>query len=231
MNRFTGLILLTIVTIVLGSGCKKDDVTPPNVPPTKVPTIPNPPNLPTVISSVADIKSGTISKGTEVFLYGYLTRQKNNDEDDWYFTDDGGSTEVILDFPTSQVPQLNKKMLVYGGVEDIGEVDVISWFLTDTKPPTPTPPTFPPAGVTPPELAISTVDQIVKGVKSGEVYLAGQLTHSQDDDCDEWVFNDGTGSLEVEFPSCHVPAIGVKIYIYGKTDGRYEVDVFSWQPQ
>lgn len=230
--KYNTLLFVLTSLLIVWSCSKSDDPKPaiPN-PPGTLPEIPPSPGQPTVITPVSDIRSGKISKGTEVYLYGYLTRQKNSDDDEWYFTDDGGATEIVLDFPTSQVPAVNKNMLVYGGVDDIGEVDVISWSLTDTKPTNPSPPTFPPAGVTPPNLEITTVDQIIKGLKSGEVIMAGQLTHRQDDDCDEWVFNDGTGSLEMEFQSCNVPAVGVPFYVYGKTDGNYEVDVFSWMPQ
>jgi uncharacterized protein YdeI (BOF family) len=231
-NLQRNYILIMVATVMVFSfGCTKENVTPVE-PPTKLPVIPPPTTgLPVDISSVADIKSGAITKGTEVFLYGYLTGQKSDDDDEWFFTDTEGETVIILDFPTSQVPAVNVKMLVYGGVEDAGEVDVINWLPAETKPETPTPPTFPPAGVTPPALEISTVDQIIKGVKTGEVIVAGKLTNQQDDDCDEWVFNDGTGSIEVEFSSCNVPAVGVPIYIWGKVDGRYEIDVFSWDPQ
>jgi uncharacterized protein YdeI (BOF family) len=227
------LLLVTLFTMVILSGCSNNETTPTPKPepPGTLPETPPPATLPTVISTVADVKSGKFSKGEEIFLYGYLTRQKSDDADEWYFTDDGGATELILDFPTSQLPAVDQKMLVYGGVDDIGEVDVIGWWPTDTPPTTPTPPDFPPPGVTPPALVITTVDDIVKGVKTGEVIMAGQLTHQQDDDCDEWIFNDGTGSLEMEFQSCNVPAVGTPVYIWGKTDGQYEIDVFSWDPQ
>ena len=235
MKKKLKLNYLSIVTtsLLIVWGCSSSNDPTPVIPkpPPKIPEIPTSPGLPSVITPVSDIISGKFSKGDEVFLYGYLTRQKSNDDDEWFFTDDGGVNEIILDFPTSQVPAVNKNILVYGGVDDIGEVDVINWAPTDTKPTNPTPPTFPPPGVTPPNLEITTVDDIVKGVKTGEVIMAGQLTNRQDDDCNEWIFNDGTGSLEVEFPSCNVPAVGVPIYIYGKTDGNYEIDVFSWAPQ
>ena len=126
---------------------------------------------------------------------------------------------------------MNKNILVYGGVDDVAEVDVISWQETDTEPTTPTPPPFPPTGVTPPPLVITSIADINNGTKIGEVIIAGQITHQDEDDCDEWQFSDGTGSLEVEFATCNVPAIGVPVYIYGKTDGNHEVDVFSWEPQ
>ena len=227
------ILLFAIFTLSFISGCSKNEGTPTPTPkpPPEIPVTPPPGNLPTVISTVAQVRSGMFNKGDEIFLYGYLTRQKSGDDDEWYFTDDGGTTELILDFPTSQVPATNKNMLVYGGVDDIGEVDVIGWEEIATEPTTPTKPDFPPAGVTPPALLITTVDDIVKGVKTGEVIMAGKLTHQQDDDCDEWIFNDGTGSLEMEFPSCNVPALNVPFYVYGKTDGNYEVDVFSWEPQ
>lgn len=226
-------LLMMVSVLAIGFGCSKDE-TPENPvvkPPTKLPVTPPPTEIPTIISSVADIKSGAISKGTEVFLYGYLTSQKSDDADEWFFTDDGGTTEIILDFPTSKVPAVNEMIFVYGGVEDAGEVDVIGWDEEETKPINPIPPVSPPEGVTPPSLDISTVDDIIKGVKFGPVIMAGQLTHQQDDDCDEWVFNDGTGSIEMDFPSCNVPAVGIPVYVNGKTDGRYEIDVFTWEAQ
>lgn len=229
-------LLAVMLILVLSIGCKKKDkvaTTPTPVPPSEVPVTPPPTTpLPTVISSVDDVISGKINKGDELFLYGYLTRQKNIDDDEWYFTDDDGTTELILDFPTSQVPGINKNMLVYGAVDDIGEVDVISWQETDTEPTTPTPPVFPPAGVTPPPLVITSVADINNDVKFGEIIIAGHLTTNNTSDCDEQDFTDGTGTLEVEFQGCgNLPAVGQAIYIYGKTDGRYEVDVFSWMPQ
>lgn len=235
MNKIikNSILLIAVFTLAFISGCNKNEgtLTPKPEPPTTLPKTPAPPTLPTVISTVAQVKSGMFSKGEEIFLYGYLTRQKSNDNDEWYFTDDGGVNELVLDFNTPQVPGIDKNILVYGGVDDIGEVNVIGWEEIATEPTTPTPPTFPPAGVTPPALVITSVDDIVKGVKTGEVIMAGQLTHQQDDDCNEWVFNDGTGSLEMEFPSCNVPAVGVPIYVYGITDGTYEVDAWQWTPQ
>lgn len=229
--RLNSLSILLTALLIFGA-CSKSDDPKPNVPnpPNKLPEIPPSPNPPSGLSTVADIRAGKYNKGDEVYLYGHLTKLKNSEGDEWFFTDDG-TNEIILDFPTSQVPAVGKKMLVYGGVDDIGEVDVISWQETETKPTDPKVPTFPPAGVNPPDLKITTVDDIVKDKVRGEVIMAGQLTNQQDDDCDEWVFNDGTGSIEVEFASCNVPAIGTPVYIYGKTDGRFEVDVFSWIPQ
>ena len=123
-------------------------------------------------------------------------------------------------------------MLVYGGVDDVGEVDVYTWLETDDKPTNPTPPPFPPAGVTPPDLTITKVSDINSGAKFGEMIIAGALTTNNTDDCDEQMFTDGTGTVEVEFQHCsNLPAVGVAIYIYGKSDGRYEFDVFSWEPQ
>ena len=96
MNKIikNSILLIAVFTLTFISGCSKNEATPtplPEPPPT-IPITPPPPTIPVVISTVAQVKSGILNKGDEIFLYGYLTRQKIDDHDEWYFTDDRGVT-------------------------------------------------------------------------------------------------------------------------------------------
>lgn len=225
---FTILIALSGLVIAL-SGCNKSNDVTPSIPkvPDKLPVTPPSPEQPTSLTPVTDIITG--KKTGEVFLYGNLTRKKNDDDNEWFFTDDG-SNEIVLDFPSSQVPDINKNILVYGGVEDVGEVDVFKWEEVDQKPVDPVDPPNPPV-TQPPTITITKVSDLTSSKTYGMVLLAGQITGHSDDDCDDgWIFSDGTDSIELDFPNCNVPAIGQPIYVYG-SGRRSEVDVQEWALQ
>ena len=223
------MFLFLAAVLVLPTSCSKDNNDQREI--KEFPKPPVSPEQPSDITRVVDIKSG--AKTGEVLLFGKLTRQKDNDADEYYFSDDGGTTEIVLDFPDKQLPPLNQNILVYGGVEDNNEVDVIAWRQVDSQP---TPPVNPPVNPpTNPDLKIDNVRDILSGSISGEVLVAGSTTSRvEDDDCDEWFFNDGTGTIKLDFPTCNVPNPGVPIYAYGSTtldDGQVEIDVRAWQAQ
>jgi len=213
--------------LVLWSCSSSNDpkpITLPNPPP-KLPVTPPSPNLPTTITSVSDIKSG--SKTGEVFLYGYLTAKKNDDDKEWFFTDDG-TNEIILDFASGDVPSINTKILVYGTVEDVGEVDVFRWEAEPVKPVDPVDPPNPPV-VQPPTITITKVSDLTSGNTYGKVLLAGHTTEKKGSDDDEWYFTDGTGTIVLDFPA-NIPTAGQAIFVYG-SGGQFEVDVDEWAPQ
>ena len=219
---------MTMSVLLSVWGCSSSDDPAPPAPkvPDKLPVTPPSPQQPTSITPVSDIISG--KKTGEVFLYGQLTRKKNDDDNEWFFTDDG-SNEIVLDFPSADVPAVNTKILVYGGVEDVGEVDVFRWEAESTKPVDPVDPPNPPV-TQPPTITITKVSELQSGAVYGQVLLAGSLTGKNDNDCDEWLFSDGTGTIELDFPNCNVPSVGQAIYVYG-SGGRSEVDVKEWALQ
>lgn len=201
-------------------------------PPSQLPvTPPNPDPAPSVITDVADINSGQVPKNTRVLVFGQVTTSAG-DSDEWNF-DDGTGT-IVLDFPNNDVPASGVNVLVLGAVDDDDgrrEIDVETWEAEATPP---TEPVDPPPGrpdPTPPELEITAVRDVVSGAVEGEVILAGQLTGlTPDNECDEWFFTDGTGTVELNFNGCHVPPINTPVYILGKTD-HDEVDVKDWALQ
>ena len=46
----------------------------------------------------------------------------------------------------------------------------------------------------------------------------------------EWNFDDGSGTIKLDFPTCNVPQSGQAIYVHGQTASD-EVDVWEWEPQ
>ena len=42
--------------------------------------------------------------------------------------------------------------------------------------------------------------------------------------------DEGTGEMELDFPSDHVPAPGSSIIAYGSVSSGPEVDVYAWEP-
>ena len=223
------LLLLSALGMLFIMSCSKDNNNEePKLP--RYPTTPISPVKPTDFTSVATILSGSLSKGTEVLLYGYLTRQKPGDDDgdEWYFTDNG-TDETILDFPTSSnIPSLNQNIYVYGGIDDDNEVDVFNWQESNSKPDPSIPPL--PGDRNKGDLTITKVSDILSGKKAGSVYLAGATTTRTEDDCDEWNFDDGSGTIKLDFPTCNVPQSGQAIYVHGQTASD-EVDVWEWEPQ
>ena len=65
------------------------------------------------------------------------------------------------------------------------------------------------------------------------VALAGTITSKADDDDDEFWFNDGTGSIKLDFPdNANYPSIGQSIIVAGTLttdDGQLEVNVSYWE--
>ncbi len=223
------LYVATILLLGLLSGCSSDNnSSPPPVsvtPPAKLPVTPPSPEQPTTITPISEIKSG--SKTGEVFLYGYNTAKKNDDDNEWFFTDDA-TNEIILDFASGDAPSISTEILVYGTVEDVGEVDVFRWVPETEKPIDPVDPPNPPV-VQPPTITITKVSDLTSGAIFGKVLLAGQLTEQKGSDNDEWYFTDGTDSIVLDFPA-NIPALGLAIFVTG-TGGQFEVDVDEWEAQ
>jgi len=76
------------------------------------------------ITTVAQILAGGVFG--EVVLVGVTTRMSGNDADEWWFTDDGGANEIVLDFQSNNVAPTNTTIIVVGNVS-ASEVDVSSW--------------------------------------------------------------------------------------------------------
>jgi hypothetical protein len=133
-----------------------------------------------------------------------------------------------LDFASGDAPSISTKILVYGTVEDVGEVDVFRWEAETEKPVDPVDPPNPPI-VQPPTITITKVSDLTSGKTFGKVLLAGHLTEQKGSDRDEWYFTDGTGTIVLDFPA-NIPAVGQAIFAYG-SGGQFEVDVDEWGPQ
>ncbi len=95
-----------------------------NVPPlTTVPvTPPDPTPPPLTLTKVSHILSGNVSG--EVILAGDLTGP-TSDSDEWVFSD--GTGEIVLDFPSNDVPPVGDPIYVQGTVSSGPEIDVIAW--------------------------------------------------------------------------------------------------------
>lgn len=225
--RAIGPAVVALTVALAACGSNNDPVQPQLPPaPTQPPvTPPDPTPVPPTFTTVAEIVAG---KRGQVLLYGQTTEPRDNDQDEWWFTDES-TGRIALDFPSKHVPTAGRKVVVYGTAES-DEVDVIAWEHADARPPGGTGPTTPP-DPNPPELKITTVAQVRAGGVFGQIILAGQITGQSDDDCDEWTFADGTGSIELDFPSCHVPQVGIPIYVQGTPSGSNEIDVSQWQPR
>ena len=112
-----GLTLLLAVSLLLPM-CSSGPTGPGNVPPpTTVPV-----TLPLTLTKVADILGGLVAG--EVILAGELTGPIS-DSDEWVFSDDTG--EIVLDFPSNDVPAVGDPIYVHGTVNSGPEIDVIAW--------------------------------------------------------------------------------------------------------
>ena len=94
-----------------------------------------------------------------------------------------------------------------------------------TTPVTPTPNPNPPLNVT-------TVKQLLDQVAAGEglgqhVILEGWNIRDTSDN-DEKIFSDGTGEVQIDYPSSNIPPLFVRIRVRG-TVSSSEVDADSWE--
>ena len=95
------------------------DVTVPPTQPPVTPPDPTPPPL--TLTKVSDVLSG--NSPHEVILAGELTGP-TSDSDEWVFSD--GTGEIVLDFPSSNIPAVGTPIYVHGTVSS-SEIDVIAW--------------------------------------------------------------------------------------------------------
>ena len=220
-------LALALLSAALITGCdnSNDDnddrltlpITPPDL------TLP-----PSAITTAAQVANGTATG--RVLMNGQLTRVKSPQDHEWWF-DDASGPEIEMDFSSSYVPPVATNFTAYGDVDkgdSENEVDIIAWeagSYTGT-PPSPSPGPNPeiPAEFT-------TVDEILSGTVFGMVLVRGSVTRLADDDHNELVFTDGTGEIELDFPSNNVPALGSSIIAYGSVSSDPEVDVSAWQHQ
>ena len=196
----------------------------------RLPRIPPDPTMPpTVITTAAQVAAGTATG--RVLMNGQLTRVKSPQDHEWWF-DDASGPEIEMDFSSPYVPPVGTIFTAYGDVDkgnSENEVDIISWAAgayTGT-PPSPSPGPNPeiPAEFT-------SVGEILSGGFFGKMVLVrGSVTRLADDDHNELVFTDGTGEIELDFPSNHVPALGSSIIAYGSVSSDPEIDVSAWSPQ
>ena len=197
---------------------------------TKLPSIPPDPTIPpTVLTTAAQVANGTVTG--RVLMNGQLTRVKSPQDHEWWF-DDASGPEIEMDFSSPYVPPVGTNFTAYGDVDkgdSENEVDIIAWepgAFTGTPPPPSTGPN--------PEIPaqFTTVAEILSGGFFGRMVLVrGRVTRLADDDHNELIFTDGTGEIELDFPSDHVPVIGSAIIAYGSVSSDPEIDVFSWQLQ
>ena len=112
---------------------------------------------------------------------------------------------------------------------------------SDTTPsaPSPSPIPTPPEPMTPviptpnpnPPLNVITVkqllDQVAAGQAFGHVILEGWNIRDTSDN-DEKIFSDGTGEVQIDYPSSDIPPLNVRIRVRG-TVASSEVDADSWE--
>ena len=230
---FRGVLLLTVIVMglamIVGSGGSSSSNNPTPTPtPTPMPplpvTPPDPTPPPTTITTAQQVVAGTATG--RVLMNGELTRVKSPQDHEWWFRD-GSGPEIELDFPSPHVPPVGTNFTVYGTVDGPSEVDVIAWepgAYTGTAP-TPSP------GPNPPIPETTTVAEIRTGSLHGQmVIVEGTVTRLADDDHNELIFTDGTGEMELDFPSNNVPALGTAIRAYGSVSDGPEIDVQAWEP-
>jgi len=218
------ILLVALLTILgKGGGDAALPVAPPN--PNLPVTPPDPTTPPTAITTAQQVAAGTATG--RVLMIGELTRVKSAQDHEWWFMD-GSGPEIELDFPSPYVPPVGTNFTVYGTVDGPSEVDVIAWepcAYTGTAPtPSPGPnPAIPPT---------TTVAEIQAGSLIGQMVLVeGTVTRVADDDHNELIFTDGTGEIELDFPSNNVPALGSAIRAYGSVSSGPEIDVQAWEPR
>jgi len=86
----------------------------------QTPPDPTPPSL--ALTPVSDILNGSVVAG-EVMLAGELTGP-TSDSDEWLFSD--GTGEIVLDFPSSNIPAVGVTIYVFGTIAS-SEIDVAEW--------------------------------------------------------------------------------------------------------
>jgi uncharacterized protein YdeI (BOF family) len=188
-------------------------------------TTPPPPTPSQVTVATINANPGSY-RGQRVSLTGICSNYAG-DSDELWFTDDGGASQIVLDFDDGNVAPIGKEITVTGVVEnDDGrwEIDVKSWQLTGSTilPPTPS------------MVTVSSIRNDPGRYNGTVVTLDGKLTSKLDDDDDEdYLFDDNTGSIKADFPSGTAPAIGTAVLITGRVeyeadDNELEIDVSSW---
>ena len=220
-------LVLALLSATLITGCDNsnddgDRLTLPTTPPDL--TLP-----PSDRTTAAQVANGTATG--RVLMNGQLTRVKSSQDHEWWF-DDASGPEIEMDFSSAYVPPVGTNFTAYGDVDkgdSENEVDIIAWepgSYTGT-PPSPSPGPNPeiPAEFT-------SVAEILSGGFFGQMVLVrGRVTRLADDDHNELVFTDGTGEIELDFPSNNVPALGSSIIAYGSVSSGPEIDVYAWQHQ
>lgn len=222
--RWLWMALLSTV-LIIGCDNSNDDDDDDRLPTTPRDTTPPP----TGLTTAADVANGTAIG--RVLMNGQLTRVKSPQDHEWWF-DDASGPEIEMDFSSPYVPPVGTNFTAYGDVDrgnSENEVDIITWApgaYTGTPPlPSPGPNPEIPAEFT-------TVADIQSGGFFGRMVLVrGSVTRLADDDHNELVFTDGTGEIELDFPSNNVPALGSSIIAYGSVSSDPEIDVQTWQHQ
>ena len=223
--RWLVLVLLSATLITACDNSNDDNDDNDRLPTTPIDTTPPP----TGLTTAADVANGTAIG--RVLMNGQLTRVKSSQDHEWWF-DDASGPEIEMDFSSAYVPPVGANFTAYGDVDrgdTENEVDIITWApgaYTGT-PPLPNPG---PSPEIPPEF--TTVAEILNGGFFGKMVLVrGTVTGLADDDHNELVFTDGTGRIELDFPSNNVPALGSSIIAYGSVSSGPEIDVQAWDHQ
>ncbi len=215
--RRTGHLLLLVLF-----GCNSSPTGPTTAPGLPM-TPPDPTPKPSTLTSVANINSGNVQG--EVLIAGMLVSVLDASNHRYSFSDDGGTSQISVDFSSDHVPTTATLVLIWGKVQSGLDIDVIAWAPIPTIPTNPvTPPITPPDPTTPPSLTITKIRDLRT---FSEVIIAGTVTRQNGTDDDEWFVEDNTGEIVVDFRSDHVPGVGTAIFVWG-TVSSSEIDEIAW---
>jgi len=170
--------------------------------------------------SICEITGNTIN-GDHVTTYGNVY---NVSGDDFWITENGCSIKCDLQ-DGLQGPSVGMNVTVVGRVEvddkklDETEIDVNYWAQHGTQPPNPPTPTV-----------FTTADAQI-ATEGTVALLTGSVTSWTDPNDGEGVFQDATGTINIDFPEGSSPNLGENIDVLGTVDDEdngKEIDVYSW---
>jgi uncharacterized protein YdeI (BOF family) len=157
----------------------------------------------TPVSSI--VSNPQAYNGQEVTLEGKTTHRV--DDDEYMFTD--GSGQIELDFQKGNIPTVGKTITVTGRVEyedddNELEVNVVSWKYKDGGP-APTPETT----------TIGNINSNASQFIGKSVIVQGTIDSNVDDD--EFILNDNTGTIKLDFPEGQtMPQVNDVIIVTGR---------------
>ena len=190
------------------------------------PTGGSPVEPPTALTpTVAEIKADpTTYNNAFVKINGKLTRRWGNDDDEFEFDD--GTATIKVEFKTGDYAPIGYDIEIQGFVETDDselEIDIHAWTFTGEG-----------GGEipAPEEPSVAEINADPASYRGRYVLLEGATTEAVSNETDEYLFNDGTDVIRVDFPSNDVPEIAEQVLVYGRVEkengGTYEVDVTLW---